>query len=133
MMVAGSMTRNRIRTTQELEELATEMAAAGFSDEEITKYLDFEKKRAVRHGFGMGTAEGDREASGTEEPLCAAGNVYSNDLVIQTLFEMATSGKNATATMFWLRCRAGWSPKGRDDLDDEDVEMVFGPYPKDVH
>ena len=32
----------------------------------------------------------------------------ANSKVAQTLYQMATSGKQPAATMFWLKCRAGW-------------------------
>jgi hypothetical protein len=36
------------------------------------------------------------------------GATEANTQVGQTMFQMATSGKSPTSTMFWLRTRAGW-------------------------
>jgi hypothetical protein len=36
------------------------------------------------------------------------GATKANSAVAQTLFKMATSGKHPGASMFWLKCRAGW-------------------------
>lgn len=45
-----------------------------------------------------------------DEINCSA--VRANAKVAQTAFQMATSGKSKTMTIFWLKCRAGWSEKG---------------------
>ena len=36
------------------------------------------------------------------------GATKANSAVAQTAYQMATSGKCPAATMFWLKCRAGW-------------------------
>jgi hypothetical protein len=36
------------------------------------------------------------------------GTTKANTAVAQTLYKMASSGHHAAATIFWLRCRAGW-------------------------
>lgn len=36
------------------------------------------------------------------------GRAKAETIVSQTAFQMATSGKHPTMTMFWLRTRAGW-------------------------
>jgi hypothetical protein len=33
--------------------------------------------------------------------------------VAQSLFQMATSGKNVVAAIFWLKCRGGWREKSQ--------------------
>ncbi len=43
-----------------------------------------------------------------------AGPVKAAMKVRRTLYEMATSGQNQVATMFWLKTRAGWSEKGKE-------------------
>jgi hypothetical protein len=37
----------------------------------------------------------------------------ANDEVMEALFEMAKSGTNTTATIFWAKARCGMSEKGR--------------------
>ncbi len=48
------------------------------------------------------------------------GKIQANAEVARTLYTMATSGKCVAATIFWLKCQAGWrehdspqSPMGR--------------------
>jgi hypothetical protein len=36
------------------------------------------------------------------------GALEANTSVVQSLYKMATSGEHPTATLFWLKCRAGW-------------------------
>lgn len=43
------------------------------------------------------------------DELRAAG-IEANFQVIQTLFEMATSGKNTAASIFWAKARCGFRP-----------------------
>jgi hypothetical protein len=40
------------------------------------------------------------------------GGLEANSNVAQALYKMATSGKHAAATMFWLKCRAHWRERG---------------------
>jgi hypothetical protein len=36
------------------------------------------------------------------------GAIEANTQVLETLFEMAKSGKNTAATIFWVKTRCGW-------------------------
>jgi len=46
-------------------------------------------------------------------PELDAAYIKANAKVLQTAFQMATSGKNTAATIFWLKCRMGWSAKSK--------------------
>ena len=39
------------------------------------------------------------------------GSVEATAKVAQTLFQMATSGQNTAASIFWMKARAGWREK----------------------
>ncbi len=39
------------------------------------------------------------------------GTVEANAKVAQSLFQMATQGKNVAAAIFWMKARAGWREK----------------------
>lgn len=45
------------------------------------------------------------------------GRVIANVRVMETLYEMATSGKNVAAAIFWLKARAGWRDCGETTTD----------------
>ena len=40
----------------------------------------------------------------------------ANAKVANTLFQMATSGKNTSATIFWMKTKMGWSTKRQVDI-----------------
>ena len=46
--------------------------------------------------------------------------------VVQTAFQLATSGKCPAMTMFWLKCRANWSQKAEIDIT-SGGEKLKGP------
>jgi urease accessory protein UreF len=63
------------------------------------------------------------------------GSVEATAKVAQSLFQMATAGKNVAATIFWMKARAGWREKhevqvttGIDltQLTDEQLEQMVG-------
>jgi hypothetical protein len=43
------------------------------------------------------------------------GRFKANTAVIQTAYQLAISGKVPAMTMFWLKCRVGWSELGPKD------------------
>ena len=54
--------------------------------------------------------------------------------VAQSLFQMATQGKNVAAAIFWMKARAGWREKHEvkvssdafSDLTDADLHKIIG-------
>jgi hypothetical protein len=62
----------------------------------------------------------------------AMGHVRANAKVAESLYQMATSGQNVTAAIFWLKTRAQWrEPKSFDmpapvaDVDESAEAKVF--------
>lgn len=50
----------------------------------------------------------------------AVGTIEANSAVAQSLFQMATRGKNVAAAIFWLKVRGGWKdPVHLANADDE--------------
>ncbi len=74
------------------------LAGFGLSVEKIAAYL------------GMSKATLDRRVSESIEVSSALerGRSFSEEAVASTAFQMATSGKHPSVTMFWLKTRAGW-------------------------
>jgi hypothetical protein len=71
------------------------MAAYGISEEEVARTIGDHGidpktlRKHFRHQLDIGATK-------------------ANSAVAQTAYQMATSGKCAAATIFWLKCRAGW-------------------------
>ncbi|MEO3475934.1 hypothetical protein AAFN86_29080, partial [Roseomonas sp. CAU 1739] len=60
----------------------------------------------------------------------------ANAKVAQSLFQMATQGKNVAAAIFWMKARAGWREKQEVDAnvrtDMRAIHVVTGvPRPMD--
>jgi len=69
------------------------------------------------------------------------GTIEANAKVAQSLFQMATQGKNVAAAIFWMKARAGWREKQEvqvtveqdlDRLSDEELEAVVRQARKDL-
>jgi hypothetical protein len=76
-----------------------------------------EQRRMVEFTSGCGIREIDIAAMLAIDPKTlrrhfarelATGITKANTAVLQTLYRMATSGKHPAATIFWIKCRAGW-------------------------
>jgi hypothetical protein len=93
------------------QRLVAQLAAEGVEATEIAAVLGFKSEKALRRAYGKAL---DR------------GLVEANHAVARKLFELATKGKNVTAMMFWLKCRAKWNMNPASDWMDEDVDVVFG-------
>jgi len=89
------------------------MAAGGMSPEQIGKII---------HPGGTVSASTIRRKFKAEIDV---GATAMNNKVIQVAFQMATSGKNAAMTRFWLVTRCGWvdtsQSKGKEETDSESV------------
>ena len=69
------------------------MAAYGILQDEIARSIGIRSAKTLRRYF---REELDRAAP------------EANARVAQTVYQMATTGKNVTAAIFWLKARAGW-------------------------
>lgn len=102
--------------TDETIEIVEALAIAGFSWDRIAGVL--------------GIAKTTLNAHYSEELKCAQDR--ANAKVLATLFSMATSGKDTAATIFWAKCRFGWSTKTEVDITSKGEKVsavVYLPRP----
>lgn len=61
------------------------------------------------------------------KPEIDEGRPFAHARVAKTAFEMATSGKHAVMTMFWLKCRAGWvdQPKPEEESQEQERDPLI--------
>jgi hypothetical protein len=85
----------RYEPTDEQRRTVRTMAGFGVPHEDIATFLGIDAKTLRKHF----RAELDR------------GTVEANAKVAQSLFQMATQGKNVAAAIFWMKARAGWREK----------------------
>jgi hypothetical protein len=74
-------------------QLVKSLAALGGKHEDISAQVGLRSPKTLRKHFRTELDRGAAEA---------------NSQVARTLFRMATSGDCPGATIFWLKCRAGW-------------------------
>jgi hypothetical protein len=79
------------------------MSGYGMPQEGIATFLDIDPKTLRKH------FQGELEK----------GSIEATTKVAQSLFRMATEGKNVAAAIFWMKARAGWREKHPEQLDDE--------------
>jgi hypothetical protein len=89
------MPRPRFEPTMEERKLVQAMAGFGIPEPQIAGTIG-------EHGIDAKTLRKHfrRELD--------TGATKANTAVAQTLYKMASSGHHAAATIFWLKCRAGW-------------------------
>ena len=90
------MPRPNLNPTVEQRRQVKMLSACGTPQERIAKAMGIRSPKTLRKHFRQ---ELDR------------GALDANTKVAGTLFQMATSGTCPTATMFWLKCRAGWKER----------------------
>jgi len=84
-----------LEPTQEQRRTVRAMAGFGVPHEGIAILLEIDPKTLRKHF----QSELDR------------GSVEATAKVAQSLFQMATQGKNVAAAIFWMKARAGWREK----------------------
>jgi hypothetical protein len=113
--------------TEEQRRLVRALAGFGIVHDDIAKQVGCEPKTLRKHF----REELDR------------GSVEATAKVAQSLFQMATTGKNVAAAIFWMKARAGWReksqvehtglpryvvhtgvPRAADRLGDEQLERI---------
>ena len=87
------MPRAKLKPTQEQRNQVKFMAALGIKHEDIARFIGVKSPKTLRSHFRH---ELDR------------GAIEANTNVGRTLYKMATSGENPSATIFWVKCRAHW-------------------------
>jgi hypothetical protein len=87
------MPRPKLQATDANRKMVRMMAACGIDQEQIAARIGIRSPKTLRKHY---REEIDRGATD------------ANMMVGQTLFKMATSGEHPAATIYWLKCRAGW-------------------------
>ena len=85
----------RYEPTPEQRRTVKTMAGFGIPHTDIAPFLGIDTKTLRKHF----REELDR------------GMTEANAKVAQSLFQMATQGKNVAAAIFWMKARAGWREK----------------------
>lgn len=103
--------------TGEQRNLVRAMSGFGIPQQDIATHLEVDAKTLRKHF----RRELDR------------GSIEATVKVAQSLFQMATSGQNTAAAIFWMKARAGWREKHElvlsaktagDMTDDELLEEI---------
>jgi predicted acetyltransferase len=81
--------------TGEHRNLVRAMSGLGIPQQDIATHLEIDAKTLRKHF----RRELDR------------GSIEATVKVAQSLFQMATSGQNTAAAIFWMKARAGWREK----------------------
>jgi hypothetical protein len=100
------------RVDDEMRKTVEELAAQGVSQQLIGLRIGARSPKTLRKHF--------------RKELDSAG-IEANRRVARTLFEMATDGKNTTATIFWLKCRGRWGNTMDTGLFDGESTLEFVP------
>jgi integrase len=104
--------------TEEDRRLVRAMSGFGIPQEQIATHLGIDAKTLRKH-FRQDLDRGMVEATAK---------------VAQSLFQMATTGKNVAAAIFWMKARAGWREKHEvevrplrrvEDLSDEELSRMI--------
>jgi hypothetical protein len=90
------MPRPNFRPTEEQRRMVKSLSAFGVPQEQMANRMGIRSPKTLRKHFRDELDGGALEA---------------NSKVAKTLFDMATSGQVPAATMFWLKCRAGWKER----------------------
>lgn len=90
--------------TDEQRRTVRAMAGYGMPQIDIATFLDIDAKTLRKHFT--------RELE--------MGSIEATTKVAQSLFRMATEGKNVAAAIFWMKARAGWREKQPEALMDDD-------------
>jgi hypothetical protein len=91
------MPRPKFQPTDEQRYRVRALAKCHVRREQIACILGLKSVAMLRKHFSQELAMGAAEAKNT---------------VLTRLFDLATSGRHPSATMFWLKTRARWSEKG---------------------
>jgi hypothetical protein len=94
------MPRPKLNPTEEQRRKVKALSACGTPHEKIAQAVGIHSPKTLRKHY---RDELDR------------GALEANAKVASTLFQMATSGECPAATMFWLKCRAGWTDRPTSD------------------
>ncbi len=94
--------------TEEKRRTVRAMSGFGIPQEDIATLLELDPKTLRKHY----RRELDR------------GSIEATAKVAQTLFQMATSGENTAAAIFWMKARAGWREKQEITLSTKTAKQM---------
>ncbi len=94
--------------TEEQRKTVRAMSGFGIPQPDIATLLEIDAKTLRKHF----RRELDR------------GSIEATAKVAQTLFQMATSGQNTAAAIFWMKARAGWREKQEIMLSTKTAEQM---------
>ena len=94
--------------SQEQRRMARAMAGLGLPQEQIALLLEIDAKTLRKH-FRDDLDRGMAEA---------------NVKIAQSLFNMATTGNNVAAAIFWMKARAGWREKHEVTISANPLEKL---------
>lgn len=92
-----------------------------------------EQRRLVRALAGFGVTHDDIAVQVGCEPKTLRkhfrddldrGSVEATAKVAQSLFQMATTGKNVAAAIFWMKARAGWREKHEVQVTTDPIKLM---------
>ena len=87
------MSRPQFQPTPEHRKLVVNLAACGVPQDKIAQRIGLRSPKTLRRHFRKELERGGFDA---------------NVNVISTLYNMAVSGTNTAATLFWIKCRSHW-------------------------
>ena len=101
-------------TTDHDRQQVEQMAALGIRNEDIALVMGVHRNTISRH---------------YKKELRRAAT-QANAVIAKTLFNMARTGKNTAATIFWLKCRANWREVDHDTERKNPTEIrIVGGLP----
>ena len=103
----------KFEPTDEQRKMVKAMSGFGILQEDIAKVIGIEPK-TLRRRF---RDELDR------------GMIEANVKVAQSLFQMATTGKNVAAAIFWMKARASWRDRPEHTLQSNVPHGVISAVP----
>ncbi|TCI00789.1 hypothetical protein EJV46_01010 [Roseococcus sp. SYP-B2431] len=101
------------RPTEEQRRTVRAMSGYGIPQEDIATFFDIDAKTLRKHFRN----EIDK------------GSIEATSKVAQSLFRMATEGKNVAAAIFWMKARAGWREKQQVEHGFTPGAVISGGYP----
>tara|TARA_R100000963_G_C4625403_1_gene91766 strand:+ start:386 stop:763 length:378 start_codon:yes stop_codon:yes gene_type:complete len=82
----------KVEITEEQRNMVRQLSGYGITQDQICSLLDISRNTLTKYC----------------SPELHIGKAQANAKVAANLFKQATEGNNITASIFWLKCQAGW-------------------------